>query len=70
LSYPKRIPEWRADVRHHLNALLLLGKPVNLMEHSTAISTMVRIAARIGVERIPKNINPTLGDYLRAEEAR
>jgi hypothetical protein len=46
-----------------LNARLLIGEPVDLAEHSAAIGAMVRIAARIGCSRIPRDCS-TLGDYL------
>jgi hypothetical protein len=53
---------------NHLNTCLLLGQQVNILEHSTAISTMVRIASRIGIHRVARNIGPTLGDLLRADQ--
>ena len=36
---------------NQLNALLLLGAAVDLADHAAAISTMVRVAARIGLRR-------------------
>ena len=36
---------------HDLNARLLLGEEVDITAHASAISTMVRIASRIGVHR-------------------
>lgn len=48
----------------HNNARLLLGNAVDLMEHSAAISTLCRLASRIGTARIPKNIAPSVADYL------
>ncbi len=47
-----------------LNARLLLGQQVDIAEHSQAISSMVRIAMRIGVERLPRDVTPTLDQYL------
>jgi len=49
-----------------LNARLLLGQQVDIFAHSQAISTMVRIASRIGIDRVAKDISPTLSDYLRS----
>jgi hypothetical protein len=43
---------------------LVNGKPVNVTEHSLLSSTLVRLAARIGINRLPKNITPHLHDYL------
>ena len=41
-----------------LNARLLLGEEIDILEQSQAISTMVRVAQRIGVKRIARNVNP------------
>jgi hypothetical protein len=49
---------------HDLNAHLLLGREVDVAAHSHAISTMVRVAQRIGVRRVARDIT-TLGDILR-----
>jgi hypothetical protein len=48
----------------HINALLALGKEIDVVEHSQAISTMVRVASRIGINRLPKNITPSVKDYI------
>jgi hypothetical protein len=50
-----------------INARLLLGEEVDIVAHSQAISTMVRVAARIGLDRRAKNITPALPDYLDAK---
>jgi hypothetical protein len=52
-----------------LNTRLLLGEKVEILEHSQAISSMVRIASRIGVNRIPRNVTPTVAEYLEPERA-
>jgi hypothetical protein len=50
----------------HINALLMLGKEINILEHSNAISTMVRVASRIGVNRIAKDVSvPRIDDYVK-----
>jgi hypothetical protein len=52
-----------------LNARLLLGQEVDILEHSQAISTMVRIASRIGVHRLAKDISPlAVDDYIEQSE--
>jgi hypothetical protein len=48
-----------------LNARLLLGEAVDIVEHSQAISTLVRIASRIGISRMATDVTPTLSDILR-----
>jgi hypothetical protein len=50
-----------------INARLLLGQPVDIIEHSQAISVLVRVASRIGIKRIPRTVEPSLSSYL--EEA-
>jgi len=50
----------------HINALLALGQQVDVIEHSQVISTMVRVASRIGVHRIARDVTPTLAEYLQA----
>jgi hypothetical protein len=36
-----------------INARALLGEPVDLLAYSQAVSTLVRIASRIGIARVP-----------------
>ena len=50
----------------HLNVCLLLGENVDVLAHSNAISTMVRVASRIGVQRIPRDIitPPDVASYV------
>jgi hypothetical protein len=50
---------------HDLNARLLLGEKVDILEHSQAISVMVRIASRLGMKRVVRDITPKLSDILR-----
>ena len=47
-----------------INARMLLGQPVDIVEYSQAISTMVRIASRIGVRRVARDVTPSLNEYL------
>jgi hypothetical protein len=50
---------------HDLNARLLLGESIDIVAHSQAISTMVRIASRIGINRIRRDVTPDPLDYAR-----
>ena len=64
----KHLVEAFAGVSIHLgdlHARLLLGEKIDITEHATAVSTMVRIATRLGLERQAKEIGPSLGDMLR-----
>jgi hypothetical protein len=50
---------------NELNALLLLGEAIDLADHAAAISAMVRVAARIGLRRRPRDVTPNLEEYLK-----
>jgi hypothetical protein len=49
---------------HDKNARLLVGEEVDIVEHCQAISTLVRVAQRIGLRRVARNITPDLSNYL------
>ena len=49
---------------NQLNALLLLGEAIDLADHAAAISAMVRVAARIGLRRRPRDITPSVAEYV------
>jgi hypothetical protein len=54
---------------HHLNAQLALGEPIDFSEHAQAVSAMVRIASRLGLQRRAKDIGGlTLGDLHRLDQ--
>jgi hypothetical protein len=50
---------------HDLNARLLAGEKIDLQQQAMAISSLVRIASRIGTRRRPKDVTPDLRTYLR-----
>ena len=53
---------------HHLNARLMAGEEINLAQHAQAVSAMVRVASRLGLQRRQKDVGGlTLGDLLRAD---
>lgn len=52
-----------------LNARLLLGHDIDLAEHSTVIGALVRVAARLGTRRRPKDVTPDLATYLASKQA-
>jgi hypothetical protein len=48
-----------------LNARLLLGEKVDIVNHAQAISAMVRVASRIGIHRIARDVTPPdVADYV------
>ena len=52
-----------------MEARLVRGEQMSIQEYSLLVSTIVRIAQRIGINRVPRNITPDLHDYL-AERAK
>ena len=50
-----------------LNTAVLRGQKVAVGEHSLVASTMVRIAARLGLRRRPRDVTPTVEEYLAAK---
>jgi hypothetical protein len=52
-------------------AALANGDPINIAEHCQLVSTMTRVAARIGVDRVPVDItNDPITQALREEYER
>ena len=52
-----------------VEAALVNGEEISIAEHSLLSSTLVRLAQRIGISRMPKNITPHLHDYLEQRTA-
>jgi hypothetical protein len=55
----KHLVEAFAGIAIHVgdcNARLLLGDMVSILEHAQAVSTLVRVASRIGLERVPRDV--------------
>ena len=42
------------------------GEAISVADFCQLASTTVRLATRLGVERLPKNVTPSLADYLSA----
>jgi hypothetical protein len=49
-----------------MESKLANGEQIDINEHATLSSTLVRLAQRIGIDRVPKDISPTLSEYLSA----
>jgi hypothetical protein len=67
----KHLVEGFASIAIHVNNLtakLLRGEEVDVVEHSQAISTMVRVASRVGVERVAREVGPSFSEYLETIE--
>jgi hypothetical protein len=50
-----------------MEARLANGEQIDIAEHSLLSSTLVRLAQRIGINRVARNVTPTLDDYLRGK---
>jgi hypothetical protein len=53
-----------------LNMRGLRGEQIDLSELSLAASTLVRIASRIGIARVARDVGSSLGDLLRQDHER
>ncbi len=52
-----------------INARALQGEPVDLLQYSTAVSTLTRVAAKLGTKRQPRDLTPPgVADYLQHRE--
>jgi hypothetical protein len=51
----------------NLNAKLILGEPVEPMEHAHIASTMTRISSRLGLKRRQRDVSPSLSDLIDEE---
>ena len=49
----------------NLEARLAKGETIDIGEHATLTSTMVRVAARIGINRVPRDVTPDPLTYAR-----
>jgi hypothetical protein len=52
-----------------MEARLANGAEIDIAQHALLCSTLVRVAQRIGINRIPKDVVPSLSDLLREEAA-
>jgi hypothetical protein len=50
-----------------LEARLANGEPIDIAEHANLTSTAVRVASRIGINRLAKDVTPTLSEYIAAK---
>lgn len=59
-----------AVVLSDINTRAMTGvEAIDLLAYSTAVSTLVRVANKIGLRRIPKDVTPSLAEILRGEAA-
>jgi hypothetical protein len=51
-----------------LEATFAEGKPIDVSAHAHISSTLVRLASRIGLKRVARDITPTLAEILRGDD--
>jgi hypothetical protein len=56
----------RRGVGRAAETKLANGAAIDVGEHALLCSTLTRLAQRIGIDRVAKNITPTLADLLHA----
>jgi hypothetical protein len=49
-----------------MESRLANGEQIDVQEHALLCSTLVRVAQRIGINRIAKNITPSVEEYVRS----
>ena len=57
-----------AVLAERMEARLANGEEINIAEHGLLCSTLVRIAQRIGINRVPRDVSLTLADILCENE--
>jgi hypothetical protein len=55
-----------AVLAEQLESRLANGEQIDIQEHATLSSTLVRLAARIGIDRVARDVTPSLAEYLAA----
>jgi len=47
-----------------MESRLVRGEPIDLQEHATLCSSLVRLGQRIGINRVARDVTPTVAQYL------
>lgn len=54
-----------ACLAEQMEAKLAAGEDIDIQQHALLSSTMVRVANKIGIDRVPRDVTPTPGSILR-----
>ena len=57
-----------AVLAEQMESRLANGETIDINEHATLSSTLVRLSAKIGINRLPRDVTPSLVEYLAAKE--
>jgi hypothetical protein len=58
-----------ACLAEQMESRLANGEQIDIGEHATLSSTLVRLAAKIGIDRVPQDVTPSLAEYLARHDA-
>jgi hypothetical protein len=47
-----------------LEVKAIAGEPIDVSEFCNLASTTVRLSQRLGISRVPKNVTPSVKDYI------
>jgi hypothetical protein len=53
-----------ACIAEGMEAKLARGESIDIAEHAQLSSTLVRLAQRIGIDRVPRDVTPSVADYV------
>jgi hypothetical protein len=56
-----------AVLAEQLEAKMANGEQIDIAEHAQLCSSLVRLGQRIGIDRVPRNVSPSLHDILHDE---
>ncbi len=48
-----------------MESKLANGEEINVQEHALLVSSLVRVANKLGINRVTRDLGPTLSDYFR-----
>jgi hypothetical protein len=48
-----------------INARALRGEAIDLPAYAQAVSTLVRVASRLGTGRVPRDVTPSVAQYVK-----
>ena len=57
-----------AVMAEQMEAELANGQQIDIAEHAQLVSSMVRITRQLGINRVAKDVTPTIDAYLAAAE--
>lgn len=59
-----------ACMAEEIEAAVAMGEKYDTDEHAKLVSSLVRLANKIGLDRIPRDVSPTLDGYLSGRPTR